>query len=202
MIRLKALQPSDGCRAIAAAFNRNYRHRRMTVGKSYVAKIFKEHQLEILAWRQKIRRRKPGTVDKRLIWAADLTYANNAAGQKETIFGLLDHGTRLCLRLQTLKTKASVELVRQLLDAIELGGKPKCLRTDNEPVFTSWIFRLSLLLLGIRHQRTQVASPWQNGRGMSSAIGTTIFARTRASTAVRRARSGPVAGAREGSYNS
>ncbi len=54
VIRLKALQPDDGCRAIAAAFNRNYRHRRMTVGKSYVAKIFNEHQLEILAWRRKI----------------------------------------------------------------------------------------------------------------------------------------------------
>ncbi len=164
VIRLKALQPDDGCRAIAAAFNRNYRHRRMTVGKSYVAKIFNEHQLEILAWRRKIRRRKPGIGGKRLIWAADLTYADNTSGKEETIFGLLDHGTRLCLSLQTVKTKASIELVRQLLNTIELCGKPKCLRTDNEPVFTSWIFRLSLAILGIRHQRTQLASPWQNGR--------------------------------------
>ncbi len=110
------------------------------------------------------RRRKPGIIGKRLIWAADLTYADNTASKKEMILGLLDHGTRLCLCLQTVKTKASIELVRQLLNAIELCGKPKCLRTDNEPVFTSWIFRLSLAILGIRHQRTQVASPWQNGR--------------------------------------
>jgi putative transposase len=31
-------------------------------------------------------------------------------------------------------------------------------------VFTSWLFRFSLLLLGIRHQRTERHCPWQNGR--------------------------------------
>jgi len=33
-----------------------------------------------------------------------------------------------------------------------------------EPVFTSRVFRVALLLLGIRHQRTDLHCPWQNGR--------------------------------------
>jgi transposase InsO family protein len=43
-------------------------------------------------------------------------------------------------------------------------GAPKCVRTDNEAVFTSRLFRLGLHLLGIRHQRTAPFAPWQNGR--------------------------------------
>lgn len=31
-------------------------------------------------------------------------------------------------------------------------------------MFTSWLFRLGLLLLGIRHRRTDPHCPWQNGR--------------------------------------
>lgn len=42
--------------------------------------------------------------------------------------------------------------------------KPKYLRTDNETVFTSPLFRLGLWLLGIKHQRTDVGCPWQNGK--------------------------------------
>ena len=42
--------------------------------------------------------------------------------------------------------------------------KPKAIRTDNEACFDSLLFNLSLWLLGIQHQTTQVCSPWQNGR--------------------------------------
>ena len=37
-------------------------------------------------------------------------------------------------------------------------------RTDNEPIFTSRVFRLTLILLGIHHQTTDLHCPWQNGR--------------------------------------
>ncbi|MCP3994447.1 MAG: transposase family protein, partial [bacterium] len=46
----------------------------------------------------------------------------------------------------------------------ECFGKPRCIRTDNESVFTSVLFRLGLRLLGIRHQLTAPFAPWQNGR--------------------------------------
>lgn len=71
---------------------------------------------------------------------------------------------RLSLDLTALKDKASISILRTLLDAIEIFGKPKFLRTDNEPVFTSRLFRFGLWLIGIRHQRIDKACPWQNGR--------------------------------------
>ena len=37
-------------------------------------------------------------------------------------------------------------------------------QTDNEACFTSYTFRLGLYLLGITHETTELASPWQNGR--------------------------------------
>ncbi len=55
-------------------------------------------------------------------------------------------------------------LVRKLAESIRRYGKPQAIRTDNEAVFTSRVFRLGLLLLGIRHQRTDPGCPWQNGR--------------------------------------
>lgn len=43
-------------------------------------------------------------------------------------------------------------------------GRPRFLRTDNEAVFVSRLFRIRLWALGIRHQRTDPGCPWQNGR--------------------------------------
>ncbi|MFZ5562402.1 MAG: integrase core domain-containing protein [Pseudomonadota bacterium] len=51
-----------------------------------------------------------------------------------------------------------------MLIAIGEYGKPKSIRTDNEAVFTSRLFRSGLALLGIRHQRSDPGCPWQNGR--------------------------------------
>lgn len=76
----------------------------------------------------------------------------------------MEHGSRANLCLRALKDKASITLLRHLLDAIEKYGKPTFLRTDNEAVFTSRLFRLGLWLLEIKHQRTDKGCPWMNGR--------------------------------------
>jgi putative transposase len=52
----------------------------------------------------------------------------------------------------------------QLCLAIGRYGKPKAVRTDNERVFTSALFNLFFTMVGIKHQRIQLHSPWQNGR--------------------------------------
>jgi transposase InsO family protein len=77
---------------------------------------------------------------------------------------LLDHGSRACLALREGRSRSAVALLRALLDAIERFGQPRILRTGNEPVFTSRLFRWALIVLGIRHQRTAPFAPWQNGR--------------------------------------
>ena len=64
----------------------------------------------------------------------------------------------------SVPNKSSITLLRHLLDTIERYGKPKSIRTDNEVVFTSLLFRVCLSFLSIQRQTTQIASPWQNGR--------------------------------------
>ena len=55
--------------------------------------------------------------------------------------------------------------------AIGRYGKPRKLRTDNEAVSNSFVFKSFLRLVGIEKQTTNVHSPWQNGR-MERVFGT------------------------------
>ncbi|MEO8197861.1 MAG: integrase core domain-containing protein [Thermoanaerobaculia bacterium] len=150
-------------RKIADTFNYLYAHRGQTVGKTCVAELVKKHHEEILRLRQQLKHRKPRKVQKNLIWALDLTFLPGPQGPRP-VFGLVDHGTRVCLSLTALRDRSAIGILRHLLDALERFGKPAILRTDNEPIFTSRLFRFTLWLLGIRHQRTAPHCPWQNGR--------------------------------------
>jgi transposase InsO family protein len=164
IVRLKAQHPDAGCRLIAHTFNRQYAARGTKVGKSFVHAVIQKHHYEIEVLRRRLKHHKPRPVPRNLIWAIDLTGKHDAGGEAHSILGILDHGTRLNLTLEALVDKSTVSLLRHLLDAIERFGRPKVLRTDNEAIFTSRPFRLAMMLLGIRHQRTEPAHPWQNGR--------------------------------------
>ena len=74
------------------------------------------------------------------------------------------HGSRALLCLQTLVKRNSWTLLGYLCIAIGRYGKPRKLRTDNEVVFNSFVFKSFLRLAGIQKQTTNVHSPWQNGR--------------------------------------
>ena len=164
LIRLKAHHPKLGCRSIAILFNRRFAERGMRVGKTFVADLIRARKLEIASLRRQWKRRKPKALPRNAIWGMDLTGITDAEKETSTVLGILDHGSRLAIDLRVVQTKVSTVLVRCLLDSIDRFGKPKAVRTDNEAVFCSWVFRFSLFLLGIRHQKTQVHSPWQNGR--------------------------------------
>jgi transposase InsO family protein len=162
VLRLKALMPASGCRKIAITFNHLHQHRRgVSVGKSYVANVLRDSQEEVLRLHTELKHRRPRRLSRNLTWAMDLT--TTAAGDPP-ILGVLDHGTRACLALRTLRSKASIVILRKVLDLVERYGRPKYLRTDNEAIFTSRLFRLGLALLGIRQQRSAPFAPWQNGR--------------------------------------
>ncbi|MBZ0112917.1 MAG: integrase core domain-containing protein [Thermoanaerobaculia bacterium] len=163
VLRLKALMPGNGCRKTAATFNYLHRSKQESVDKSYVARTIRNHGEEILRLRQELKNRRPRRLPRNLIWALDLTFVPTDSKQ-QTVLGLIDHGSRACLALRELQTRRTIDILRVLLDVIEVCGKPKRIRTDNEPIFTSRLFRFSLLLLGIRHQRTAPFAPWQNGR--------------------------------------
>ncbi len=164
VIRLKALMPQSGCRTIAHAFNRLHEHKGMTVGKSYVHNIIKQHHYEIQILRRKIKHKRPKPLPHNLIWGVDLTGKTDSTGKLHNILGVIEYQSRSALCLTALADKASITLLESLITTIRRYGKPRYIRTDNEAIFTSKIFRLGLWLLGIKHQRTEVACPWQNGK--------------------------------------
>lgn len=164
VIKLKALMPDCGCRGIAHAFNRLHQHKGMTIGKSYAYEVIKRHAYEIQVARRKIKHKRPRPLPHNRVWAIDLTGKTDSAGTMHSILGIVEHRSRACLSLSALSDKASITLLESLIEAVRKYGKPDCVRTDNESVFTSRLFRLGLWMLGIRHQRTEIACPWMNGR--------------------------------------
>ena len=164
LIRMKALMPLSSCRVLAASFNRRFAHKEMSVCKTYVNVTIRRHEYEIRVSRKKLKHRKPKPMPLNRVWAIDLTGKQDTGGKLHNILGLVEHGSRANLCLHGLLDKASITLLRYLLDAIEKYGKPQFLRTDNEAVFTSRLFRFGLWFLGIRHQRIDKGCPWMNGR--------------------------------------
>ena len=165
VIRLKAMMPEAGYRTIAHHFNRRWKsQRQITVGKSYVACTLKKHHYLILEARRKLKHRVPRAIPHNRIWGCDLLTKTDRQGQPHLALAILDHASRACLRLQRLSDKSSWTLLQELVHAIKRYGRPQFIRTDNEAVLVSRLFRLGLWALGIRQQRIQPGCPWQNGR--------------------------------------
>jgi len=164
IIKLKAQGPDLGCRHIAMIFNRRYAAKGMSVGKTFVSGVIRKHHYEIQVFKQSIRHRKLTAGPKNRVWGLDLTRKTDDQGQLHSILGIMDRGTRANLSLTVVTNKSTATLLHTLASCIERFGRPQTLRTDNEALFRSWCFRLSLWLVGIRHQRIEPHCPWQNGR--------------------------------------
>ena len=165
IIRLKALMPHAGCRTIAHHFNRRWKSRKhMTVSKTYVADMCRRHQYLILTARRKLKHRVPRPMRRNRVWGCDLLVKTDHKGQPHLAIAILDHASRACLRLQRLSDKSSLTIFRELIEAVQRYGRPQFVRTDNEAVLVSRLFRFGLWLLGIRQQRIEPGCPWQNGR--------------------------------------
>ena len=165
VIWLKAIMPDAGCRTIAHHFNRRHAARRqMTVGKSYVAGTLKRHHYLIFEARRKLKHRVPRSIPRNRVWGCDLLVKADTKGQPHLALAILDHASRACLRLQRLSDKSSWTLLQELVQAVRRYGRPQFVRTDNEAVLVSRVFRFGLWLVGIRQQRSDPGCPWQNGR--------------------------------------
>lgn len=151
------------CRAIAAHFNRSHGHL-ATIGKTWVNELCREHSDEIQRLRREMKQRSPLPLPPNVCWGLDLTTISSPGGHRMTVFGLLDHGSRRMLRLQSLPRKCTWTLLAQLCHAVALYGKPGAIRTDNEGMFRSKLWRNALRVVGVRHELTEVGCPWQNGR--------------------------------------
>ncbi|HEV2009844.1 MAG TPA: integrase core domain-containing protein [Candidatus Limnocylindria bacterium] len=89
---------------------------------------------------------------------------------KTWIIGLVDDHSRFVLGLRIQTTIAAAPILAWLRDCIELCGQPIALMSDNGTPFVTWMpgvltqFGKTLRELEIRHIRTQVNSPWTNGK--------------------------------------
>ncbi len=89
---------------------------------------------------------------------------------KTWIYGLVDDHSRYVLGLRIATGKEIAPILVWLRDCIELCGRPLDLMTDNGAEFVHWMpgvlnrFGKTLRELEIRQIRTQVDSPWTNGK--------------------------------------
>ncbi|PIE46897.1 MAG: hypothetical protein CSA42_05645 [Gammaproteobacteria bacterium] len=114
--------------------------------------------------RQDIKGKLPREVACHHTWAMDLSFYTTTDKICQPFLGIIDHGSRKALTLQTVINKSSWILLGYLCLAIGRYGKPNKLRTDNEIIFTSFLFKTFLKLVNIQHQKIPTASPWCNGR--------------------------------------
>ena len=134
------------------------------MGSSFTCEFLKSHAVQVLRLRRELKARPPRIVPICHTWAMDLTFFTDEAKVTRASLGMIDHGSRALLCLRTLVKRNSWTLLGYLCIAIGRYGKPRKLRTDNEAVFNSFVFKSFLRLAGIQKQTTNVHSPWQNGR--------------------------------------
>lgn len=89
---------------------------------------------------------------------------------KTYLVGLVDDHSRFVLGLRIQTTQAAAPILDWMRDCFELCGRPLDLMSDNGSPFVVWMpgvltqFGRTLRDLAIRHIRTQVNSPWTNGK--------------------------------------
>jgi hypothetical protein len=151
IIYLAVLNPRKGCRKLADVFNRLHTFTDgETISKSTVRNMLIKHAYEVICQQRHLKHRRPKTVPKNCIWSIDLTTVTDTEKNQNPVFGVLDSGTRANLLLETLRNKKSITLLTYLVVLFHLYGKPKIIRCDNEPIFKSGLFRLSLWLQGVK----------------------------------------------------
>lgn len=164
LVLLKAHLPDAGCRTIALTFNRVFAHHEISVSKSYVHRALREQAHAVWQARRAMRSAQPRDCSINHCWALDMTGRADASGTVHQLLGIVDHGSRRLLALNTMVNKCGWMLLGHLCLTVAEYGKPRFVRTDNERCFTGRVFTSGLKLLGIEHQRIDLHCPWQNGR--------------------------------------
>jgi len=89
---------------------------------------------------------------------------------KTWIVGLIDDHSRFVIGLRILSEQKANPILQWLDECFELCGRPLELMSDNGKPFVIWmpgvltLFGKRLRDLRIRHLRTQISSPWTNGK--------------------------------------
>ena len=109
------------------------------------------------------------------LWHIDIKgpFFINLAGRgyiKTWLVGLIDDHSRFVIGLRILPEAKAAPILSWLEDCFELCGRPPELMSDNGQPFVFWMpyvltrFGKRLQELHIEHLRTQISSPWTNGK--------------------------------------
>ena len=109
------------------------------------------------------------------LWHIDIKgpfFLQRARGEytKVWIVGLVDDHSRFLIGLRVLPRPRTEPILEWLRDCFELCGVPHEVMSDNGSPFATWmpgvltLFGKTLAELHVKHIRTQVNSPWTNGK--------------------------------------
>ncbi len=156
--------PSYGFRKLFAYLRRS--------GKSWNhKKVYRVYKLLKLNKKRRGKRRLPARVKQPLqqqttvnnSWSMDFMSDSLTGNRKFRTFNVIDDCTREVLAIEVDTSLTSKRIIRTLERIIEERGKPKTVRTDNGPEFTSKDFELWCKDAGIQIQFIQPGKPMQNG---------------------------------------
>jgi putative transposase len=97
-------------------------------------------------------------------WAIDFMSDSLTNGRSFRTLNVVDHYNRACLGIEIAYSLPARKVTAFLDTIIDFNGKPKRIRTDNGPEFTSKHFQLWLKNRGIEW------SPIENGKPQQNAI--------------------------------
>ena len=123
-----------GAGKVAELFNQRYGHHGDSVGKTFVYYQMKGQQYQIKVLRRHIKSKPPRTIPINQTWGMVLTTVTLSKQQK-LVLGIVDHGSRLNLKLHQLTSKHSAAIMLEVVQTIRQFGFPKFIRTDNDKFF-------------------------------------------------------------------
>jgi putative transposase len=168
LLKLKHHLPKLGCKKLAHTFNLKHAGefddfgRAVYVSASFVGNVIRRRRHELALARAQAR--KPHAEPLLGVWGIDMTGLPLTSGESISAFGILDHGSRICLQATPVARYNSLILLGRLIQTMGEWGLPKAIRSDNDAVFKTILFRWTLKLIGVEQQWTDIGSPWQNGR--------------------------------------
>ena len=152
-------------RKLADLFNRIYfAHTGISVGRTWVRETIKKHEHDRLHMQKYLKHRIPRHQNRNTIWGIDTTCVRDIQGTMHLALGIIDHGSRKCLRLHHLKRFNGWTFLGHLFLAVGEYGKPAAIKTDNHAVFHSRRVQRVLRLARIKSTFSAPGKPWQNGR--------------------------------------
>lgn len=161
---LATAHPAYGFRKLLSCLRRK--------GKAWNHKrVYRVYKLLKLNKKRRGKRRLPARVKQPLLqqqelnssWSMDFMSDSLASGNKFRTLNVIDDCNREALAIEVATSIAAKSVIRTLEQLIDWRGKPKAIRVDNGPEFTSADFSLWCEKEQINIQFTQPGKPMQNG---------------------------------------